>query len=78
MTSRGDHPFKDAVPRADVATREAMSRHHAHQWKAAEDLKCCRDKRSDVATSGATNEDCKVLEWMSRQDHDVTTSHAIN
>ena len=51
-----------------------MSRHHDQQLKTAEDVKQCREKRSDVATSGATSEDCKILEWMSRQDHDVATS----
>ena len=51
-----------------------MSRHHDQQLKTAEDVKQCRDKRSDVATSGVTGEECKILEWMSRQEQDVATS----
>ena len=45
-----------------------MSRHHDQELKTVADVKRCRDKRTDVATSGTTSEDCKRLEWMSRQE----------
>ena len=45
-----------------------MSRHHDQELKTIADVKRCRDKRSDVATSETTSEDYKRLEWMSRQE----------
>ena len=45
----------------DVATLEMMSRHHDQELKTVADEKRCRDKRSDVATSGTTSENSKRL-----------------
>ena len=43
------------VKEVDVATCELKSRHHDQQLKSAACLGGCRDKRSEVATSGAIN-----------------------